>query len=123
MTLAGASHVASLQRRYCATKFAVDGYMKAVQSDLGGTPIRASVVSPGFVETEFSLVRFKGDADAAKTVYKDFVPLSAADCADSVLYCATRARHVNVSEVILWPTNQDAGSPAIHRVGDSLGAV
>ena len=53
---------------YCATKFAVDGYMKGVQSDLGKTPIRVSVVSPGFVETEFSLVRFKGDADKAVRV-------------------------------------------------------
>ena len=64
----------------------------------------------------------KGDADKAAAVYNDFVPLSAADCADSVLYCATRARHVQVSEVIIWPTNQDAGAPALHRVGANLGA-
>jgi len=107
---------------YCATKFAVDGYMRGVQSDLGKTPVRVSVVSPGFVETEFSLVRFKGDAEKAAAVYTDFVPLSAADCADSVLYCATRARHVQVSEVVIWPTNQDAGAPALHRVGEALGA-
>lgn len=61
---------------YCATKFAVDGYMKGVQSDLGKTPVRVSVVSPGFVETEFSLVRFKGDADKAVRVSRSVCQLA-----------------------------------------------
>jgi NADP-dependent 3-hydroxy acid dehydrogenase YdfG len=108
---------------YCATKFAVDGYMKAVRADLLSTAVRVSVVSPGFVETEFSLVRFKGDGTAADAVYDGFVPLVAADIADNVLYVATRPAHVQIGEIVTWPTNQTSGGPMVARVGDSLGAA
>jgi NADP-dependent 3-hydroxy acid dehydrogenase YdfG len=108
---------------YCASKFAVDGFMRAVQSDFVDTPIRVSVVSPGFAETEFSLVRFKGNADKAGSVYKDIVALTAADCADSVLFAATRPAHVQVGEIIVWPTNQAVGGVSLSRVGPNLGAA
>lgn len=107
---------------YCASKFAVDGFMRAVQSDLIGTPIRVSTVSPGFAETEFSLVRFKGDDERAAGVYKDILALNAADCADSVVFVATRPAHVQIGEIIVWPTNQAVGGVSLARVGPSLGA-
>lgn len=107
---------------YCATKYAVRGYMQGIRSDLRDTPIRVSMVSPGFVETEFSLVRFHGDSKRAEHVYDDFVPLYAPDVADSIFYIATRPAHVQISEVIVWPTNQSEGGPAVSRVGPSLGA-
>eukprot|EP00041_Stephanoeca_diplocostata_P008883 m.132984 g.132984 ORF g.132984 m.132984 type:complete len:281 (+) comp17517_c0_seq2:134-976(+) len=107
---------------YCATKFAVDGYMRAVQSDLCSTPIRVSTISPGFCESEFSLVRFKGDADKAKSVYNDIVALTPADCADAVIYAATRPAHVQIGEIVVWPTNQAVGGVNLSRVGESLGA-
>eukprot|EP00036_Acanthoecidae_sp_10tr_P011270 CAMPEP_0182927054 /NCGR_PEP_ID=MMETSP0105_2-20130417/13037_1 /TAXON_ID=81532 ORGANISM="Acanthoeca-like sp., Strain 10tr" /NCGR_SAMPLE_ID=MMETSP0105_2 /ASSEMBLY_ACC=CAM_ASM_000205 /LENGTH=277 /DNA_ID=CAMNT_0025064981 /DNA_START=33 /DNA_END=866 /DNA_ORIENTATION=- len=108
---------------YCASKFAVDGYMRAVQSDLVETPVRVSVVSPGFAETEFSMVRFKGDADKAAGVYQDIVALTAADCADSVLFAATRPAHVQIGEIVTWPTNQAVGGVKLARVGPKLGAA
>ena len=107
---------------YCASKFAVDGYMRAVRADLVGTPVRVSVVSPGFVGgTEFSAVRFRGDHARANAVHRDLVPLRPADVADAVLYVATRPRHVAIGEVTMWPTNQAAG--VVARVGASLGGA
>ena len=110
---------------YCASKFAVDGYMHAVRADLVGTPVRVSVVSPALVSgTEFSDVRFGGEAGAAErkgAVYRDLVCLAPADVADAVMYVATRPRHVAVGEITVWPTNQAAG--VIARVGPSLGGA
>jgi len=91
---------------YCATKQAVNVLSKGLRMDLFGTKIRVSSVDPGAVETNFSVVRFKGDTEKAKTVYKGFEPLTADDIADAVLYCATRPLHVNVNEIILLPTDQ-----------------
>ncbi len=91
---------------YCATKFAVRALSQGLRLDLNGTPIRVSEVSPGMVETEFSLVRFHGDADRAGKVYQGLTPLSGDDIADAVVWCATRPTHVNVSEVIVMPTAQ-----------------
>ena len=99
---------------YCATKFAVKALSKGLRLDLSGTPLRVTSVDPGAVETEFSLVRFHGDADRAKKVYKGFMPLAADDIADAVVYCATRPSHVNVSEMIVMPTAQ-AAVTLIHR--------
>lgn len=96
--------------------------MQGVQADFAATPVRVSTVSPGFAETEFSLVRFKGDAGKAKAVYEDVVALNAADCADSVLFCATRPAHVQIGEIVVWPTSQSVGGPALQRVGPTLGA-
>ena len=99
---------------YCATKFAVRAFSKGLRLDLSGTPIRVSEVAPGMVETEFSLVRFHGDAERADKVYQGLEPLSPDDIAEAVVWCATRPPHVNVSEVIVMPTAQ-ASTMLVHR--------
>ena len=99
---------------YCATKFAVDALSKGMRLDLSGTGLRVTQVSPGMVETEFSLVRFRGDGERAGKVYKGVTPLSPDDVADAVVYCATRPSHVDVSEIIVMPTDQ-ASTTMVHR--------
>jgi 3-hydroxy acid dehydrogenase / malonic semialdehyde reductase len=99
---------------YCATKAAVRSLTEGLKQDLLGTAVRVSTVDPGLVETEFSQVRFHGDTERAKTVYQDTVPLTAEDIADVVLFCASRAAHVNISEVIVMPTAQ-SGATLVHR--------
>ena len=91
---------------YCATKYAVNVLSNGLRMDLLGTKIRVSTVDPGAVETNFSLVRFKGDAKRASAVYEGMDALTPNDVADAVLYCATRPPHVNISEVIIMPTDQ-----------------
>ena len=99
---------------YCATKFAVRALSKGLRLDLNGTPIRVSEVAPGMVETEFSLVRFHGDAERADKVYQGLTPLGPDDVADAVVWCATRPAHVNVSELVVMPTAQ-ASTTLVHR--------
>ena len=99
---------------YCASKHAVDAITRALRLDVLGTGVRVSTVDPGLVETEFSLVRFRGDAERAGSVYQGLTPLTPADVADAVLWCATRPPHVNVSELLLLPTDQ-ASATAVHR--------
>jgi len=99
---------------YCATKFAVRALTKGLRLDLSGTPVRVSEVAPGMVETEFSLVRFHGDAERAAKVYQGLTPLAADDIADAIVWCATRPLHVNVSDVVIWPTAQ-ASTSVVHR--------
>jgi serine 3-dehydrogenase len=99
---------------YCASKFAVRALSKGLRLDLNGTPIRVSEVAPGMVETEFSLVRFHGDAERAGKVYQGLTPLGPGDVADAVVWCATRPLHVNVSEVVVMPTAQ-ASTTLVHR--------
>lgn len=99
---------------YCATKAAVYALSEGLKMDLHGTGVRVSTVDPGLVETEFSLVRFDGDADSARRVYADMTPLTAADVAESVVFCASRPPHVNVSQVLLLPTDQSSSS-LVHR--------
>jgi serine 3-dehydrogenase len=91
---------------YNATKFGVKALTEGMNLDVSGTGIRVSSVDPGFVETEFSVVRFHGDAERAEGVYQGFTPLSADDVADVVLFVATRPAHVNVHDVVLLPTAQ-----------------
>ena len=93
---------------YCATKHAVGAITQGLRLDLLGTRVRVSTVDPGMVETEFSLVRFHGDAPRADQVYTQFPPLGPADVAEAVLWCVTRPWHVNVAEIILMPTDQAA---------------
>lgn len=99
---------------YCATKFAVRALTKGLRLDLSGTPVRVSEVAPGMVETEFSLVRFHGDAERAAKVYQGLTPLSPEDIADAIVWCATRPLHVNVSDLVIWPTAQ-ASTAVVHR--------
>jgi len=99
---------------YCATKFAVNALSRGLRLDLNGTPVRVSSVDPGMVETEFSFVRFHGDAERAGKVYQGIKPLTPDDIADAVVYCATRPPHVNISEMIVMPTAQ-ASTMLAHR--------
>uniref|UniRef100_A0A7R9YHP8 Uncharacterized protein n=1 Tax=Diacronema lutheri TaxID=2081491 RepID=A0A7R9YHP8_DIALT len=106
---------------YIASKHAITAFTSAARHDLAGTPLRVTAVSPGAVETEFSLVRFGGDADKAKAVYKDFVCLRADDIADQIVYAITRPAHVQIADIVCLATNQ-SGPMDIARVGPSLGA-
>lgn len=99
---------------YCATKFAVRALSRGLRLDLSGTPVRVSEVSPGMVETEFSLVRFHGDGERAGKVYQGLEPLTADDIAEAVVWCATRPAHVNISEIVVMPTAQ-ASAMLVHR--------
>ncbi len=91
---------------YCATKHAVRALTEGLRMDVAGTKVRVSSVDPGFTKTEFSLVRFKGDVKRADAVYENIRALTADDVADGVVYCATRPPHVNISELIIMPTDQ-----------------
>jgi 3-hydroxy acid dehydrogenase/malonic semialdehyde reductase len=91
---------------YGATKAFVRQFTLNLRSDLVGTAVRATVVEPGMAETEFSLVRFQGDAARAAKVYEGVTPLSGADVAEAVLWCATLPAHVNVNAVELMPVQQ-----------------
>ena len=104
---------------YCATKYAVNALSNGLRMDLFGTKIRVSTVDPGAVETDFSLVRFKGDAARAATIYEGMDALTPDDVADAVLYCATRPAHVNISEVIIMPTDQAAATMVARRSSET----
>ena len=91
---------------YCASKAGVRAISQGLKLDLLGTPIRVSEIDPGLVETEFSVVRFHGDEERAKTVYDGLTPLTPDDVADVVFFCTTRPARVNISEVLLVPTDQ-----------------
>jgi NADP-dependent 3-hydroxy acid dehydrogenase YdfG len=95
---------------YCASKHAVDALTRGLRLDLVDTDIRVSTVDPGLVETEFSLVRFHGDADRASQVYRGMKPLTGADIADTVIYCVSRPEHVQIAEVIIFPTAQKSST-------------
>ncbi len=91
---------------YCASKHAVQSLTKGMRIDLLKHGIKVSSVSPGAVETEFSLVRFNGDDNKAKQVYKGFTPLGAQDIAETILFIVTRPKHVNIDDVLIMPTDQ-----------------
>ena len=101
---------------YCASKFAVDALNKAMRIDLVDYGVKVTSVNPGAVETEFSMVRFKGDEEKAKNVYKGMEPLHAEDIAEVVLFALNRPDHVNINEIIVTPKAQ-ANAFYIHREG------
>jgi len=95
---------------YVASKFAVRGFTYALREDLLGRPIRITTVDGGLVETEFSLVRYKGDQAKADTVYAGVEPLTAEDVADCVLWAVTRPQHVNIDEIVVKARAQSSGA-------------
>lgn len=95
---------------YCATKHAVDALNKAMRIDLLPHDIKVTAINPGAVETEFSIVRFKGDENRAKKVYDGFEPLIAQDIADAIWYAVSRPAHVNINEMLIMPAAQANGS-------------
>ena len=99
---------------YCATKAAERAINDGLRQDLLGTPLRVTSVDPGMVETEFSLVRFHGDAERAAKVYKGVKPLRPEDVAEVIVWAVSRPDHVNIARVLLTPVQQ-ANSLLFHR--------
>jgi 3-hydroxy acid dehydrogenase/malonic semialdehyde reductase len=91
---------------YCASKHAVDALNKGMRIDLLPHGIKVTAIHPGMVETEFSLVRFKGDKRRAKAVYENFEPLLASDIADAIWFAVSRPAHVNINDMLIMPTAQ-----------------
>jgi len=100
---------------YGATKAFVRQFSLCLRADLLGKMIRVTNIEPGLAETEFSLVRFAGDADRASAVYQGTAPLTGEDVADAVAWCASLPEHVNINTVELMPTCQAFGGFAVHR--------
>ncbi len=99
---------------YCATKHAVDSLTKAMRLDLLIHGIKVTAIHPGAVETEFSIVRFKGDEARAKKVYEGFEPLHPQDIASAIAYVASLPAHVNINDLVIMPTAQ-ANATTINR--------
>ncbi len=99
---------------YCASKFAVDAITKAMRIDLLKNNIKVTGIHPGAVETEFSLVRFKGEEKTAQSAYHGFIPLTAENIADTVFYCATLPDHVCINDLVITCTRQ-AGTYYFHK--------
>jgi NADP-dependent 3-hydroxy acid dehydrogenase YdfG len=92
---------------YCATKYAVRALSEGLRMDLNGTGIRVTNIEPGRVETEFSIVRM-GDVKKAKAVYEGMEPLIAKDIAECIVWSLQRPKHVNIQEMVVYPTDQAA---------------
>ena len=99
---------------YCASKFAVDALTKGIRMDLNPFGIKVTAIHPGLVETEFSLVRFKGDEEKAASVYKGIKPLTGADIADIIHYVLSAPEHVVLADVTVFPTAQ-ASATVVRR--------
>ncbi|NNL03490.1 MAG: SDR family NAD(P)-dependent oxidoreductase [Eudoraea sp.] len=99
---------------YCASKHAVDAINQGMRIDLNTYGIRVGAVNPGLVETEFSNVRFKGDANRAKTVYKGFQPLKPEDIANIIYFVISQPSHVNIADLVVMPTAQ-ASSTIVNK--------
>jgi len=91
---------------YCASKAAVDVITKGMRIDLNSFGIKVTAIHPGLVETEFSLVRFKGDSERASIIYKGFDPLAGEDIAELILFALTRPAHVVIADLLVLPTAQ-----------------
>ena len=99
---------------YCATKHAVDALSKAMRIDLVQDNIKVTNIAPGAVESEFSIVRFKGDEELAKSVYEGFDALHPGDVAETIVFAATRPAHMNLNDITIMPTAQ-ASATVIHK--------
>lgn len=99
---------------YCASKFGVDAATKGIRMDLNPYGIRVIGIHPGLVETEFSIVRFKGDEDKSENVYKGITPLYAKDIAEAVQFVLDRPPHVTIADMTIFPTAQ-ASSTIVNR--------
>ncbi|HEY0655016.1 MAG TPA: SDR family NAD(P)-dependent oxidoreductase [Chryseosolibacter sp.] len=95
---------------YCASKFAVDALTRGIRMDLNAFGIKVTSINPGLVETEFSVVRFKGDATRAASVYKGIEPLRGEDIADIILYVLSAPKHVVLADITVFPTAQGAAT-------------
>lgn len=91
---------------YVASKYAVDGLTKSMRQDLLGTGVQVTSINPGLVETEFSVVRFKGDEERAKTAYQGYQPLKPEDVADTIWFAVSRPPHVNIADLLVLPSDQ-----------------
>ena len=91
---------------YCASKFAVDALSKSMRVDLLRHNIKVTAIHPGAAETEFSIVRFKGNESAASSIYEGYQPLSAEDVAESAFFCASQPAHVCINDLVITPTAQ-----------------
>lgn len=100
---------------YIASKFAVRGFSYALREDLLGRPIRITTVDAGLVETEFSVVRFRGDRAAADAVYEGVDPITPDEVADCVLFALTRPPHVNLDEIVIKALAQSSGARVVRR--------
>ena len=100
---------------YNASKFAVDGLTRAMRIDLVEFGIKVTSINPGAVETEFSLVRFKGDREKADKVYEGFTPLCAEDVAEAILFAVTRPPHVNIDDMLIMATAQACAYKVVRK--------
>lgn len=100
---------------YGATKAFVKQFTLNLKADLVGTGVRVTDIEPGMAETEFSITRFHGDAEKAAGVYCGMTPLSAEDIAETIFWVVSRPRHVNISRLEIWPTDQGFGPLAVCR--------
>lgn len=100
---------------YCATKHAVDSLSQTMRIDLLQHGVKVTNIAPGMVETEFSLVRFKGDEKRAKNVYVGLTPLSAHDIADAIFWAVSRPDHVNISDITITPKAQANATTTIRK--------
>lgn len=99
---------------YCASKYAVDALSKSMLIDLNSFNIKVTAINPGLVETEFSIVRFKGDKEKAKNFYAGMTPLTAVDIAETILFVISRPAHVNIADILVLPTAQ-ASATIVNR--------
>jgi 3-hydroxy acid dehydrogenase/malonic semialdehyde reductase len=99
---------------YCASKFAVDALTRGMRVDLNASKVKVTSINPGLVETEFSVVRFKGDTEKAAAAYKGYEPLKAQDIAELILFTVTRPAHVQLADITIFPTAQ-ASSMHVNR--------
>lgn len=99
---------------YTGAKHAVRAFTRTLRLELLGEPVRVTEIAPGLVETEFSLVRFAGDAERAAAVYRGLAPLTAEDIAECIAWAASRPSHVNIDEIVVRPRDQ-ATATQVHR--------